>query len=97
MKVNISIWDRLSKVIVFLLFVAGFLGVFYWYLPLIKQNQRYRENILNWETKIQKQDHLERHLKRLIYDVQNDPATVERIARERLGYAKPNETIIKFD
>lgn len=27
----------------------------------------------------------------------NDPAYVERVIRERLGYARPDETVIRFD
>jgi cell division protein FtsB len=29
--------------------------------------------------------------------LQNDPQTVERLAREKLGYAKPDETVIRFE
>jgi cell division protein FtsB len=27
----------------------------------------------------------------------NDPKTVERLAREKLGYARPDETVIHFE
>ena len=40
MKVDLSIWDKLTRVVIFLLFVAGILLVAIWYLPLIKQNER---------------------------------------------------------
>jgi cell division protein FtsB len=29
--------------------------------------------------------------------LQHDPKAVERLARERLGYAKPGETVIRFE
>ena len=29
--------------------------------------------------------------------LRNDPKTVERLAREKLGYAKPDETVIRFE
>jgi cell division protein FtsB len=29
--------------------------------------------------------------------LRNDPKTIERLAREKLGYAKPDETIIRFE
>jgi hypothetical protein len=51
MNVNLGIWDKLSKLMVFLLFVAGLLAVFFWYLPLIQQNQRYRKQLLTLEAK----------------------------------------------
>ena len=79
-----------------MLFVAGLLGVFFWYLPLIRQNQRYRDAILALDTKIQGQEKLSRQLKSSIDAVQNDPRTLERLVREKLGYAKTNETVIRF-
>ena len=97
MNVNLGIWDKLSRVIIFLLFLAGLLGVFVWYLPLIKQNQRFRRELLALETKIQEQERLGRHLRLSIDAVQNDPRTVERLAREKLGLARTNETVIRFE
>jgi len=97
MNVNLGIWDKLSRVIIFLLFLAGLLGVFVWYLPLIKQNQRFRKDLLVLETKIQEQERLGRHLRLSIDSVQNDPRTVERLAREKLGLARTNETVIRFE
>ena len=96
MKVNTGIWGQLSKVVVFLLFIAGLLGVFFWYLPLIRQNQRYRDSILALDSKIKEQEKLSRHLKASIEAVQTDPRTLERLAREKLGYARSNETLIRF-
>lgn len=97
MNVNLGIWDKLSRVIIFLLFLAGLLGVFVWYLPLIKQNQRFRRDLLVLETKIQEQERLGRQLRLSIDAVQNDPRTVERLAREKLGLARTNETVIRFE
>lgn len=97
MNVNLGIWDKLSRVIIFLLFLAGLLGVFVWYLPLIKQNQRFRKELLALETRIQEQERLGRNLRLSIDAVQNDPRTVERLAREKLGLARTNETVIRFE
>ena len=96
MHVNLGIWHTLTKAVLFLLFVAGLLGVFFWYLPLIQQNQRYRKEILALDAKIQEQEKLSRQLKASIDAVQNDPRTLERLAREKLGYARTNETVIRF-
>lgn len=97
MNVNLGIWDKLSRVIIFLLFLAGLLGVFVWYLPLIKQNQRFRKELLALETKIQEQERLGRQLRISVDSVQNDPRTIERLAREKLGLARTNETVIRFE
>ena len=72
-------------------------SVFVWYLPLIKQNQRFRRDLLVLETKIQEQERLGRHLRLSIDSVQNDPRTIERLAREKLGLARTNETVIRFE
>jgi len=96
MKVNLGIWSVLSRAVIFLLFIAALLGVFFWYLPLIEQNQRYRKEILGLDVKIQEQERLGRQLRASIDAVQNDPRTLERLARERLGYARTNETVIRF-
>jgi cell division protein FtsB len=32
-----------------------------------------------------------------IQDLRNDPKTIERLTREKLGYAKPDETVIRFE
>jgi cell division protein FtsB len=97
MHVHLSIWDKLTRVVVFLLFVAGLLAVFFWYLPLIQQNERYRKDILRLDAAIAAEERTGRQLKVQIDSVQNDPRTLERLAREKLGLAKPNETIIHFD
>jgi cell division protein FtsB len=96
MKVNLSIWDKLTPVVVFLLFIAGMLLVAVWYLPLIKENQRMRKDIVRLDTRIQKEDEAGRRLRTSIEALRHDPKAVERLARERLGYAKPNEVVIRF-
>ena len=96
MNVNLGIWHKLTRAVIFLLVVSGLMGVFVWYLPLIRQNQRYRNDILALDFKIQEQDRIGRQLKASIDAVQNDPRTLERLAREKLGYARSNETVIRF-
>jgi cell division protein FtsB len=96
MHVNV-IWDKLTRFVIFLLFIAGLLAVFFWYLPLIQQNQRYRKDILLLDAKIEEQERIGRQLKWQIDSVQNDPRTLERLAREKLGWARSNETVIRFE
>jgi cell division protein FtsB len=97
MNVNLGIWDKLSKLVLFLLFVAGLLAVFFWYLPLIQKNQRYRKEILALDARAAEQEAVKRQLKTSIDSLQNDPRTVERLARERLGWAKTNEMVVRFE
>ncbi|SPE54458.1 Septum formation initiator [Verrucomicrobia bacterium] len=97
MKVDLGIWTKLTRVAVFLFFLAGCLLVAVWYLPLIQQNERMRKEILRLDTRIQKETEAARQLKSSIDALRNDPRAVERLARERLGYAKAGETVIRFE
>jgi len=97
MKVNVGIWDKLSRLVVCLLFVAALLWVFYWYLPLIRHNQKLRRDLLALDNSIREQERLAKHLKESIDSVQSDPRTFERLLREKLGYSRSNETVIVFE
>ena len=97
MNVNLGIWDKLSKLVLFLLFVAGVLGVFVWYLPLIQKNQRYRKEIISLDAKLAEQERQGRQMRNAIDSLQNDPKTVERMAREKLGWARTNEMVVRFE
>ena len=96
-EVNIGIWGLLTKVVIALLVAASLALIFVWYLPLIQQNQRLRREILFLNKEIQKEEVQARQLKAAIIALQRDPRTVERLLRERMGYAKPGETVIHFD
>jgi cell division protein FtsB len=97
MNVALSIWDKLTRVVIFLLFVAGLMGVAIWYLPLIKTNERMRKEILRLDTQIQKEEEAGKQLRVSIDALRHDPKAVERLARERLGYAKPGEIVIRLE
>ncbi len=96
MNVDLGIWAKLTRVVIFLLFLAGILGVAVWYLPLIERNQKTREVLLDLDKRIQTEEEQKRQLKAAIDSLQRDPKAVERLSRERLGYAKPSETVILF-
>jgi cell division protein FtsB len=97
MNVDLGIWNKLTRVVIFLLFVAVLLGVGVWYLPLIKENERVRKRILVYDNKIQKEVEAGKQLKASIEALHHDPKAVERVARETLGYAKAGETVIRFE
>jgi cell division protein FtsB len=96
-NVDLGIWGKLTRVVLFLLCVSALLGVAVWYLPLIKQNERMRRVVLQLDTQIAKAEENNRQSKASIEALRYDPKAVERLARERLGYAKPGETVIRFD
>lgn len=92
-----GLWGTLTRMVIFLGFVAGLFYVYYWYLPLIQKNQRYRKDIFVLDARIAEEEKRAHQLKASIDAAQNDPRTIERMAREILGLAKTNETVIRFE
>jgi cell division protein FtsB len=97
MNVDTGIWDKLTKVVVSLLVIAILVAVGFWYLPLIKQNEQFRKEILRLEADISTEQERSKQLSAQIDTLQRDPRAVERIAREKLALSKPGETVIRFE
>lgn len=91
------IWDKLTKLAVFCLLVLGVFAVSLWYLPLIRQNERMRQQLLQNEAKIKTEEELSRSLKNSFDAARTNPKTIERMARANLGYAKPGEIVVRFE
>jgi cell division protein FtsB len=84
MNVNLGIWSKLTKVVIALVVIAILLLIGMCYLPLIHQQ-------------LQQEEDKNKHLQTQIDALLHDPKTVERLTREKLGYAKPDETVIRFE
>ncbi len=97
MKVDLGIWSKLTQVVVVLVVLAILILIGLTYLPLIHKNERMRAELDRLDTELQKQQELSKELKAQIDALANDPKTVERLAREKLGYAKPDETVVHFE
>jgi cell division protein FtsB len=96
-KVDLGIWSKLTKVVVGLVVLAVFLLIGMCYLPLIQQNTRMRAEVLKLEQRLKTEQEKSEQLQSQIGALRNDPMTVERLAREKLGYARPDETVIRFE
>ena len=96
-RVDLGIWNKLTKAVVFLLIIAALIAVAVWYLPLIKQNERMRTDILRLDGEVAVQEEIAHRRKIQIEAMRNDPRTVERYAREKLGLAKVGETVFRFE
>jgi cell division protein FtsB len=96
-QVDLGIWHRLTQLVIGLIVVACLLGVFFWYLPVFEQNARVRQELLALESQIELEEQKQLQLQIAIRNLKEDPKTVERLAREKLGYAKPGETVIYFE
>jgi cell division protein FtsB len=97
MNVDLGIWSKLTKVVVGLVVLAVLLLMGMCYLPLIQQNERMRREILRLDVQLQKEEAKSKQLKSEIDALRNDPKTVERLMREKLGYARPDETVVRFE
>ena len=97
MGVDLGIWSKLTRAVIFLILLAGVLGVVLWYAPLIQHNERMRKEIMRLDNQTRQEEGNAKQLKASIDALGRDPKTVERLVRERLGYAKPGETVIRFE
>jgi len=97
MNVNLGIWSKLTNVVVALVVLAVLLLIGECYLPVIQENARMRSQILKLQAQLKVEQQKSQELQSQIDALQNDPRTVERLAREKLGYARPNETVIYFE
>ncbi len=97
MNVDHGIWSKLTKVVVGLIVLAVLLLIGMCYLPLIQENTRMRAQILKLDLQLAAETNQLNQLQAQIDALQNDPKTVERLIREKLGYAKPDETVIRFE
>jgi cell division protein FtsB len=97
-SVNVTcIWDKLTKLAAFCLLLLGLFAVSLWYLPLIRQNERMRQQLLQNEAKIKAEEELGRSLKGSFDAARSNPKTIERMARANLGYARPGEIVVRFE
>ena len=97
MNVDLGIWSKLTRMVAWLLLLAGLLLVGVWYLPLIQQNERMQRENLRLERELEKEKGKSKQLQADIDALRNDPKTVERLTREKLGYARPGETVVRFE
>jgi cell division protein FtsB len=96
-NVDLGIWSKLTKVVVGLVVLAVLLLIAMCYLPLIQENTRMRAQIFKLDQQLKAEQEKSEQLQTQIGALRNDPKTVERLAREKLGYAKPDETVIRFE
>ena len=97
MKVDLGIWSRLTQAVVALVAIAILLAIGMTYLPLIQENEQMRRRIDTLDAELEKQKQESRQLQSEFEALRNDPKTVERLAREKLGFARPDETVIHFE
>ncbi len=97
MNVDLGIWSKLTKLVVGLVVLAVLLLIGLCYLPVIKENERMRRQILRFQNQIEREEARSKELQAQVDALLHDPKTVERLTREKLGYAKPDEAVVRFE
>ena len=97
MNVDLGIWSKLTKIVVALVVLAILLLIGMCYLPLIQENYRMQTENFRLERELLKESEKSKQLQSQIDALRNDPKTIERLTREKLGYARPDETVVRFE
>jgi len=96
-KVDLGIWSWLTQAVIVLVAVAVLIFIGMAYLPQIQKNEQFRRRIDSLDAELEKQRQTSKQLQAEFDALRTDSKTVERLARETLGYARTNETVIHFD
>ena len=92
-------WIRslLNKILYLLVFVAAFILLICWFLPLVKEQQRQQHALQALKQQVEQEKiNYNKQSKKLTL-LQNDPAYIELLARDKLDLMKPGETIFRMD
>ena len=92
-------WIRslLNRILYLLVFVAAFILLICWFLPLVKEQQRQQHALQALKQQVEQEKiNYNKQSKKLTL-LQNDPAYTELLARDKLDLMKPGETIFRMD
>ena len=91
-----GIWNKLTRVVIFLICLAGLSLLASKYFPLIQQNERMRKQIHVLESQMDVEQEKARQLREDIRLLTQDSAAIQREIRRKLGYTMPGEVIFRF-
>ena len=86
--------NKLTKGVLLLLVLAIVVALF---IPLFRQSQRLSEERANLEQQIRIIEAENKRLEAEALALSRDPQHVERVAREKMGWAKPEEKVYRFE
>ncbi len=97
MKFPTHLWFRLHSFGFVVCAGLVALGVALMFLPLLKQRRDLQRQADQLGRELVRQETVEREQLAEIELLRNDRAYVEKIAREKLNLARPNETLFRFE
>ncbi|MEP7015236.1 MAG: septum formation initiator family protein [Verrucomicrobiota bacterium] len=92
-----TVWQRLNRVLVVLLFVAVWLGGVSLFLPPYKKLTQGRTELDNLQAQVNERKILLTHQTREVNLLKNDSAYLETIARDKLDLMKEGEVIFRLE
>jgi cell division protein FtsB len=96
-RMDVGIWMRLTKLVMLLVIVAGSLAVFQWYKPVIRQNEGNAKTHQLVAKANRRRKSFADQMNATIGAISTNTMALERLAREKLGYAKPGEKVVRFE
>lgn len=96
-RMDVGIWMRLTKLVMLLVIAAGSLAVFQWYKPVIRKNEGMQRRIIMLQKQIAEEKAFADQMNATISAISTNTVALERLAREKLGYAKPGEKVVRFE
>lgn len=97
LEVDFGVWGTIRKIALVVLGIGMFAGMVLWYIPALRQNQRLQREIEIKREALKRQQQQQQDYMEQITALKTDPEAVERAVREKLGLAKPNETLYHFE
>jgi cell division protein FtsB len=92
-----TIWQRLNRIVGTLLVIAVWLGIISLFVPPYKRFMQSRSELDNLQAQVNEQKLLLARQQREVTLLQNDPAYLETIARDRLDLMKDGEVIFRLE
>lgn len=92
-----NVWLRLTRALWVLVALAIAILIGLCYLPLIRQNESLHKELMRLDQALQQQSEVLARKRLTVQALQTDPKTIERLAREKLGLARPGETVLYFE
>jgi cell division protein FtsB len=92
-----SVWQRLNRILLFLLVIAVWLVIVSLFVPPYKKLMRSRAEVDNLQQQVNEQQTLLARQTREVNLLKTDLTYLETIARDRLDLMKPGETIFRLE
>ena len=86
--------NKFTKGVILLVILAFVVAMF---IPLFRQSQGLREQRYELEQEIKALEAENKRLQEEASALARDPRAVERVAREKMGWAKPEEKVYRFE